>query len=48
MGGHRLNFSVLEALFADRTAYTFVEESRRETGHAELGVRAAAYAAQND
>ena len=47
-GGHRLNFSVLEALFADRTAYAYVEEARRETGHAEIGVRAAAYAAQND
>lgn len=48
MGGHRLNFSVLEALFADRSAYAFVEETRRETGHAEIGVRAAAYAPQND
>ena len=48
MGGHRLNFSVLEALFADRTAYAFVEETRRETGHAEIGARAAAYAPQND
>ncbi len=47
-GGHRLNFSVLEALFADRTAYAIVEETRRETGHAEIGVRAAAFAAQND
>lgn len=46
MGGHRLNFSVLEALFADRTAYAFVEEPRRETGHAEIGARAAAYAPQ--
>lgn len=47
-GGHRLNFAVLEALFADRTAFTYVEEARRETGHAEIGVRAAAFAAQND
>lgn len=47
-GGHRLNFSVLEALFADRSAYAIVEETRRETGHAEIGVRAAAFAAQND
>ena len=47
-GGHRLNFSVLEALFADRSAYAIVEETRREAGHAEIGVRAAAFAAQND
>lgn len=47
-GGHRMNFAVLEALFSDRTAYAVVEESRRETGHAEIGVRAAAFAAQND
>ena len=47
-GGHRMNFAVLEALFADRTAYAVVEETRRETGHAEIGVRAAAFAAQND
>jgi UDP-3-O-[3-hydroxymyristoyl] N-acetylglucosamine deacetylase len=47
-GGHKLNFSILEALFADRSAFAYVEAPRRETGHAEIGVRAAAYAAQHD
>ncbi|HZB37827.1 MAG TPA: UDP-3-O-acyl-N-acetylglucosamine deacetylase [Beijerinckiaceae bacterium] len=37
-GGHRLNFAVLEALFADRANYTYVEGgTRRETGYAEIG-----------
>jgi UDP-3-O-[3-hydroxymyristoyl] N-acetylglucosamine deacetylase len=37
-GGHRLNFAVLEALFADRSNYTMVEGgTRRETGYAEIG-----------
>jgi UDP-3-O-[3-hydroxymyristoyl] N-acetylglucosamine deacetylase len=37
-GGHRLNHSVLEALFSDRSNYTIVEGgTRRETGHAEIG-----------
>lgn len=37
-GGHRLNFSVLEALFESRSNYTVVDGSvRRETGYAELG-----------
>lgn len=37
-GGHRLNFSVLEALFESRSNYTIVDGSvRRETGYAELG-----------
>ena len=37
-GGHRLNFAVLEALFADRANYAIVEGgTRRETGYAEIG-----------
>jgi UDP-3-O-[3-hydroxymyristoyl] N-acetylglucosamine deacetylase len=37
-GGHRLNFAVLEALFADRANYTYLEGgTRRETGYAEIG-----------
>jgi UDP-3-O-[3-hydroxymyristoyl] N-acetylglucosamine deacetylase len=37
-GGHRLNFSVLEALFSSRSNYTVVDAGiRRETGYAELG-----------
>jgi UDP-3-O-[3-hydroxymyristoyl] N-acetylglucosamine deacetylase len=37
-GGHRLNFAVLEALFADRSNYTMIEGgTRRETGYAEIG-----------
>ena len=42
-GGHRLNYAVLCALMADRTAWTMVEErapvahARRSRGHAELG-----------
>jgi UDP-3-O-[3-hydroxymyristoyl] N-acetylglucosamine deacetylase len=37
-GGHRLNFAVLEALFADRSNYTMIEVgTRRETGYAEIG-----------
>jgi UDP-3-O-[3-hydroxymyristoyl] N-acetylglucosamine deacetylase len=37
-GGHRLNFMMLEALFADRANYALVETlPRREAGHAELG-----------
>jgi UDP-3-O-[3-hydroxymyristoyl] N-acetylglucosamine deacetylase len=44
--GHRLNVAVLEALFADRSAYTFVEAPRRrEGGYAGLAIAAApAYA----
>lgn len=40
-GGHRLNFMILEALFADRANYAVVESApRREAGvlgHAEMG-----------
>lgn len=41
-GGHKLNFSVVDALLADRSAYAIVEEARpvRETVGAELGVAA--------
>jgi UDP-3-O-[3-hydroxymyristoyl] N-acetylglucosamine deacetylase len=37
-GGHRLNFSVLEALFSSRSNYAVVEVgTRRETGYADIG-----------
>src|SRR5919107_1627106 len=37
-GGHRLNFSVLEALFSSRANYAIVEgATRREPGYADLG-----------
>ncbi|MDF2810354.1 MAG: UDP-3-O-acyl-N-acetylglucosamine deacetylase [Microvirga sp.] len=37
-GGHRMNFAVLEALFANRANYTIVDAgARRETGYAEIG-----------
>lgn len=37
-GGHRLNFMMLEALFADDANWTILDQPvRRETGHAELG-----------
>jgi UDP-3-O-[3-hydroxymyristoyl] N-acetylglucosamine deacetylase len=37
-GGHRLNFSVLEALFSSRSNYAIVEQGqRRESGYAEIG-----------
>jgi UDP-3-O-[3-hydroxymyristoyl] N-acetylglucosamine deacetylase len=46
-GGHRLNVLALEALFADRDAWSYAEApaARRESGHAELpaGVAAAAF-----
>jgi UDP-3-O-[3-hydroxymyristoyl] N-acetylglucosamine deacetylase len=43
-GGHRLNVQALEALFADSDAWTYAEiPARRETGHAELGLSAAAF-----
>lgn len=45
-GGHRINVSVLKALFADESAYEIVEApSRRESGHAEIaaGLAAAAF-----
>jgi UDP-3-O-[3-hydroxymyristoyl] N-acetylglucosamine deacetylase len=46
-GGHKLNFMMLEALFADSSAWTYVDAPvRRESGHAELsaGLGVAAYA----
>ena len=43
-GGHRMNVKLLEALFADPTAYAVVEQApRRERGHADLGVSVPAY-----
>ena len=45
-GGHRLNVMALEALVADREAWSYVEmPARRETGHADLpaGVGVAAF-----
>lgn len=43
-GGHRMNVKLLEALFADPSAYAIVEQApRRERGHADLGVSVAAY-----
>jgi UDP-3-O-[3-hydroxymyristoyl] N-acetylglucosamine deacetylase len=36
-GGHRMNVAVLQALFADRSAYTIVEAPRREIGRADVG-----------
>jgi UDP-3-O-[3-hydroxymyristoyl] N-acetylglucosamine deacetylase len=44
-GGHKLNFLMLEALFADPDAWTYVQApARRETGYAELGAGLAAAA----
>jgi UDP-3-O-[3-hydroxymyristoyl] N-acetylglucosamine deacetylase len=43
-GGHRMNVALLQALFADSSAYAMVESTvRRERGHADLGVAAPAY-----
>ncbi len=43
-GGHRMNVKLLEALFADPTAYAVVEQApRRERGHADLSVSVPAY-----
>jgi UDP-3-O-[3-hydroxymyristoyl] N-acetylglucosamine deacetylase len=45
-GGHRLNVAVLQALFADRSAFAFVESTRRDPAVAEVpGFAAPAYAA---
>jgi UDP-3-O-[3-hydroxymyristoyl] N-acetylglucosamine deacetylase len=44
-GGHKLNHLALEALFADREAWSYVElPARRESGHADLSVGVAAVA----
>jgi UDP-3-O-[3-hydroxymyristoyl] N-acetylglucosamine deacetylase len=46
-GGHKLNFMMLEALFADDSNWTYVDApARREIGHAELtaGLAVAAFA----
>ena len=41
-GGHRMNFSVLEALFSQRSNYAIVDAvPRRETGYADIGSVAA-------
>jgi UDP-3-O-[3-hydroxymyristoyl] N-acetylglucosamine deacetylase len=43
-GGHRMNVKLLEALFADPSAYAIVDQApRRERGHADIGVSVAAY-----
>ena len=45
-GGHKLNFMAVEALLADREAWSYVEmPARRDTGHADLpaGMAAAAF-----
>jgi UDP-3-O-[3-hydroxymyristoyl] N-acetylglucosamine deacetylase len=43
-GGHRMNVKLVEALFADPSAYAIVEPAiRRERGHADLGVAMPAY-----
>jgi UDP-3-O-[3-hydroxymyristoyl] N-acetylglucosamine deacetylase len=47
-GGHRLNFAVLDALFSNRSNYTFVDAApRREMGYADIatGIAVPAYAA---
>jgi UDP-3-O-[3-hydroxymyristoyl] N-acetylglucosamine deacetylase len=36
-GGHRMNVAVLQALFADRSAYAIIDAPRRELGRAEAG-----------
>lgn len=42
-GGHHLNYQILRALAADRSAWTWVEgTTRRESGHAELAAGFAA------
>ncbi len=44
--GHKLNVMMLEALFADRSAYVLVDQRpRRDQGHAEVLAPAAAFAA---
>ena len=48
-GGHKLNFMMLEALFADESAWTFTDRpARRESGHAELGLAVAAFAPETN
>ena len=46
-GGHRMNVAVLQALFADRSAYALVDSTRREPAGADLSAYSlpAAYAA---
>ena len=47
MPGHKLNFKMLEALFADRSAYTVSEPgTRRDYGQAEVLVPSAAFSAK--
>jgi len=50
-GGHKLNHMMLEALFADASAWAYVDlPVRRESGHAELGagLAVAAYAPETN
>lgn len=45
-GGHRINSLIVKALFADQDAWSYVEAPRvRETGHAEIALAAANFAA---
>jgi UDP-3-O-[3-hydroxymyristoyl] N-acetylglucosamine deacetylase len=50
MPGHKMNFLALQALFADRTAYEFVEAEPRRSfaGAGQAGLALAAYAAEVD
>jgi hypothetical protein len=51
MPGHTMNFLALQALFADRAAYEFVEAPRQVVtpAHAAMGrLATAAYAAEVD
>jgi UDP-3-O-[3-hydroxymyristoyl] N-acetylglucosamine deacetylase len=43
-GGHKMNVAVLAALFADKTAYEFVEAQTRREGARDLRVAQPAYA----
>ena len=49
-GGHKMNVSVLEALFADRSAFAVIDaQPRREAARAEagFGLRPAMYSEAN-
>jgi len=50
MPGHKMNFLALQALFADRAAYEFVEAEPRRAfvGAGQAGLALAAYAAEVD
>jgi UDP-3-O-[3-hydroxymyristoyl] N-acetylglucosamine deacetylase len=47
-GGHRMNVAVLQALFADRSAYAVVDAPRRETGAGDAAGRSPALAYSAD